>query len=192
MITVGITGGIGSGKSIVSKILTSLNYPVFNSDLEAKQIIETNSEVRSKIISYFGESSYSNGHLNREFIASRIFVDDKAMLRINEIVHPAVRIAFKEFSNQQSNSIIFNEAAILFETGAYSIFDKTILVTAPEKTRIDRVVSRDEISKSDVITRMKKQWTDEKKMPLADFVIVNDESIPLIAQVEEIIEELSK
>ena len=192
MITVGITGGIGSGKSVVSKILASLNYSVFNSDTEAKKILDNHPQAREEIISYFGEESYSSNHLNRDFIANRIFQDDKARLRINEIVHPLVRIAFNNFFKNKSDAIIFNEAAILFETGAHVNFDKVILVTAPEEIRINRVVSRDNISKSQVIDRMEKQWADNKKIPIADFVIVNDEVNPLIIQVEQILENLSK
>ena len=105
-----------------------MNYSVFNSDLEAKKIIESNIEVRHKITSYFGDSAYSSGKLNREFLAHRIFNDEKARMKINEIVHPVVRLAFQEFSNKNTDSIVFNEAAILFETGQYSNFDKILSI----------------------------------------------------------------
>lgn len=188
---IGLTGGIGAGKSIVSKVLMSLNYPVFNSDLEAKLILTSSAEVRKEIATYFGSEAYINGELNKKLIAKRIFSDDKARLKINSIIHPRVRKAFDDFARKYNNFLVFNEAAIIFETNRESAFDKTILVTAPLELKISRIIARDKMSKKDVLARMNKQWTDEQKIPLADFIIENDEKQALLPQLMEVLKQLN-
>lgn len=192
MITVGITGGIGSGKSTVSKVLSAMNFPVFNSDKTAKFLINSDQEIFAKLRALFGPEIYKKGQVDKVLLATIIFNDFTAREEVNAIVHPKVREAFKDFCSNSLSPLVFNEAAILFETGAFQNFDKTILVTAPEEIRVNRVVARDNSSESLVLERMKAQWSDELKIPLADFVIVNDEKQPLLIQIEEILKELNR
>jgi len=190
MLKIGITGGIGSGKSVVSKILESLQFPVFYSDSVAKQILNNDLEVRQRLIDLFGDGIYENDRLNKELLATIIFSDDQARLEVNRMVHPMVRKAFDAFASNQNASLVFNEAAILFETESNKYFDKVILVTAPEELRIERVMKRDEVSKQEVAARMDKQWGDSKKESLADFILVNNGKKPLLVETERIVEQL--
>jgi dephospho-CoA kinase len=189
---VGITGGIGSGKSIVCKILEVMHFPVYYSDERSKDIVNTNPFVRQKLIKLMGENVYLNNQLNAPFLAKKIFEDDTIRLKVNEIIHPIVRQVFADWAETQNSSIIFNEAAILFETGAYQLMDATILVTAPLELKINRVIQRDRCSKEQVLERMSKQWDDEQKIPLADFVLINDDIQPLLNQIEILIFQLYK
>jgi dephospho-CoA kinase len=190
MIKIGITGGIGSGKSLVSKIIETLGYTVFNSDFEAKVIINTNANVRSELIEVFGASVYTDTGLNKDFLAKKIFSDPSLREKINQIVHPRVREAFNNMCATNAEGLVFNEAAILIETGAYSQFDKIILVTAPEALRITRVMARDGASEADVKARIASQWNDTKKAEFADVVIENDEIQPLLIQIENFIDQV--
>ena len=190
MLKIGITGGIGSGKSVVSKILESLQFPVFYSDSVAKEILNNDLEVRKRLIDLFGDGIYENDRLNKELLATIIFSDDQARLEVNRMVHPKVRKAFDAFASNHNTSLVFNEAAILFETESNQFYDKVILVTAPEELRIERVMKRDEVSKQEVQARMHKQWNDSKKELLADFVLVNDGKKPLLVETERIVEQL--
>ena len=189
--TVGITGGIGSGKSVVSKILETMGYSVFNSDTESKQLVNNDPVIVNGLTTLFGPDIYINQQLNKEMLGGIIFSDDAARLKVNELIHPRVRKAFDDFTANQAKGIAFNEAAILFETDAYKRFDKMILVTSPKELRIRRIINRDQCSREEVEARMSKQWTDDQKAPLADFIIVNDEATPLIEQVEAIIAQLT-
>lgn len=189
--TVGITGGIGSGKSWIARILEAMNYPVFHSDEVAKEIMQSDEVLRSEIIAYFGTNAFEDGRLNRSYLASKIFLNPEDREVINELVHPKVRMKFEQFAQDNSHAHVFNEAAILFETGAYRNFDKTLLVTAPIDLRIQRVMLRDNCSEDEVVSRMKNQWEDERKIALADFCIVNDEKQPLLTQVEEVLDLLN-
>lgn len=191
MIDIGITGGIGSGKSFICAILQKMGYPVYFSDLESKKISDTNLAIRVALIDLFGDNIYDNNKLNRPLLASKIFESnsDDLRLKVNSIIHPHVRAGYQNWKNEQNSSFVFNEAAILFETGAYKNFDKTILVTAPEELRIKRVMDRDSVSKQDVEARIAKQLSDTEKIKLADFVIYND-GRPVLEQIEEIIEKI--
>jgi dephospho-CoA kinase len=190
MIKVGLTGGIGSGKSTVAKIIEAMGYPVFYSDKEAKLILNTNMEVRSKLVAYFGAEIYSNGTLNTKRLSQILFVKPEKLKIVNDIVHPEVRKHFKSWAEKQNVSLVFNEAAILFETGASNQFDKNILVVAPESVRIARVMERDHVQKDEVLKRMENQWEDELKIPMANYVITNDNETPILLQTENIIKEL--
>lgn len=190
MLRVGLTGGIGAGKSIVAKVLRSMGYPVFDSDSEAKTIMNHNPTMRSELIAIFGNEVYTEDGLNRPFLAQKIFNDASLKDRVNGLVHPAVRAAFERKALTADTGIIFNEAAILFETGANQQFDAMVLVTAPEALRIQRVMARDNTSEEAVKSRIRNQWSDEKKKELADFEIVNDQVQPLVIQVEEMLEAL--
>lgn len=187
---IGITGGIASGKSVVARILSSIGYPVFYSDTVAKELVNTDPFLKSQLIKLLGADAYSENKLNRKFVADKVFSDQNLLTELNALIHPAVRKKFDQWYSEQESDIVFNEAAILFETDSYKRMDATILVVAPEETRISRAIQRDDASREDVLNRMNKQWSDEKKISLADFVLVNDEKHPVIKQLEKIIAEL--
>ncbi len=172
---IGLTGGIGSGKTTVAKMFKDLGVPVYNSDDRAKEMMNTSTELIKRIKSLIGEEAYVNNSLNREYIAARVFKDRDLLNSLNEIVHPAVISDFKEWASNVDSEYVIQEAAILFENGSYDKFDKMILVTAPKKARFERIMQRDYISEDLILERMNNQWEDEKKIPLADFVIENIE-----------------
>lgn len=182
-VKIGLTGGIGSGKSTIAKIFKSLGVPVFNSDLEAKNIINNDADTVELITNEFGDV-YLNGVLDSKKMAAIVFNDDKALSRLNAIVHPRVKETFENWvSNNENEEVLIKEAAILFEIGAYKELDSTILVVAPEKLKLKRVVSRDKSTEEEVRKRMSNQLPDEDKIKLADFVIYNNEEKMLIPQV---------
>jgi dephospho-CoA kinase len=173
-IKIGLTGGIGSGKTTVAKIIEKLGFPVFYSDLVAKSLMTENDGVVQSVVKIFGEQAYVNGRLNKSFLAQLAFSNPRLLNALNEIIHPEVWNAYSAFcEDNKHKKLIFNEAAILFETGAYKRFDYNVLVTAPEEIRIRRVMERDRLSEVQVKARINNQWSDEKKIPLADFVIFN-------------------
>lgn len=188
---IGLTGGIGAGKSYVAKILQLMNYPVFNSDVSAKEIMNSNTEIIEILTEKYGYECYQNGQLNRPFLASIIFSNEEEKNFINGLIHPRVRQAFDNFADSYPDKIVFNEAAILFETGAHKNFDATILVTAPKELRIERVMYRDGVSREQIEARMKNQWDEEKKIELADFVLVNDEKQSILLQLNWILNQLN-
>lgn len=175
---------------MICSIIHAMGYPVFYSDKAAKDILNSNTDVKAKIRSIFGEKAYHNQELNRPFISKRIFNDQHLLSAINAVVHPAVRQAFSNWAEAQSSHLVFNEAAILFETGAYKLYDANVLVTAPETTRIERVMKRDKISEEAVRERINKQWPDSEKENLADHLIINDNTSLLIPQVSDLITKL--
>lgn len=180
---IGLTGGIGSGKSTIAKIFKSLGVPVFNSDAEAKEILNNNSKVIKAITNAYGAVYTENG-LNTKKIAAIVFNDTKALEKLNGIVHPEVKIAFENWvSKHSSEKILIKEAAILFETEGYKELDKTILVVSPKELRIKRVMKRDTIDEAAVLERIETQMSDEKKKSLADFIISNNDKKLLIPQV---------
>ncbi len=189
--TIGLTGGIGSGKSLISKILESLDYPVFNSDAQAKIIVEEDHTLKTEIIKLLGDRAYENDKYDRQYVSQIVFHDESKLKELNNIIHPAVRKSFKLFAENQTSKLIFNEAAILFETGAYKSFDKTILVCSDEETRLKRVMKRDKTEKKEVLARFAKQWSDVKKRPLADFVIENDGERSILMQLDAILKILN-
>jgi len=189
---IGLTGGIGSGKSIICDVLKTIGYPVFNSDDEAKLLMVNNQEVIQRIKKIFGNEAYIGTKLNRPYLASKIFNDEHLKSELNNIVHPAVRKAFDNWSKNQKSSLVFNEAAILYETGAYKTFDHTVLVTAPEKLRIERVVARDNTTIKEIKQRINNQWKDEVKKTMASYVILNDDINLVIPQVLKMLDTLEK
>ncbi|MBK6953311.1 MAG: dephospho-CoA kinase [Crocinitomicaceae bacterium] len=190
MISVGITGGIGTGKSTICRILGIMGYPVFYSDTAAKEILSSNSKVRNQIIELFGSQSYRGDKPDKEFLAQMVFNNTQNLEQLNQIVHPAVRKQFADWSQVQNSKFVFNEAAILFESGSYKNFSKTILVTSPTELRIERLLKRDQTSVEQIKARMANQWSDDQKIPLADFIVVNDEKVLIIPQVLEILKKL--
>jgi dephospho-CoA kinase len=185
---IGITGGIGSGKSTVAKIFSMLGIPIYNADDRAKWLMANDSDLKKQIINNFGKESYSDsGLLNREFLAAQVFSDEEKVKTINGLVHPAVKADFEKWVSQQQAPYVLKEAALLFETGSYKDLDKLINVSAPLRIRISRVLMRDthrnEKQVNDIID---KQLPDEEKNKLADFVIKNTDNKLLIPQVLEI------
>lgn len=190
-ITVGITGGIGSGKSFICHILEQMGYPVFYADKVAKTLLAENAEIGEAIKNLLGDEAYlPNGVPNKPYIAAAIFNDGDKLKAMNAIVHPAVRKAFSDFAQQQESAMVFNEAAIIFETDSYKQFNKTILVTAPKALKLRRVLKRDQTTEADIEARMAKQWTDEQKMPLANYVIQNGENDMLLPQITDILTDI--
>lgn len=187
---IGLTGGIGSGKSTVAKVLQAMHYPVFYSDERAKNLVENHPQIQQELIELLGDKVFEKGGLNKLFLAQHIFSDDRILERVNAIIHPRVREAFEVWSHEQNSKLVFNEAAILFESGSYKQLDATILIVAPETLKIQRVMQRDHLAQQAVLERMTKQWSDSKKIPLADFVLVNDEVQPLLVQIENVVDQL--
>jgi dephospho-CoA kinase len=183
---VGITGGIGSGKSKVAHIFNLLGIPVYNSDVRSKELLNTDSALKSKLITQFGEKIYTSKGIDREWFAALIFNDKRLLETSNKIIHPFVKKDFENWVATQTTPYTIKESAILFETGIYKQLDKIILVVAPEKLRIKRVLKRDQIPEKVVLDRIKNQWKDAEKIPLADFEIKNDETQLLIPQVLKI------
>ena len=190
MIKIGVTGGIGAGKSIVCTVLERMGYPVFYSDIEAKKIISSNSVVKNQLIESFGSQVFKNNQLNRTYLSNLLFSDSTLIDKMNSIVHPKVREAFDSWTLIQNSSIVFNEAAILFETGAFKNFDATLLVTAPLKLRLKRVASRDSATEEQIMKRINNQWSDEQKKVLATFILLNDDSQSVLNQLDRIILEI--
>jgi dephospho-CoA kinase len=187
MIKVGITGGIGSGKSTVCKVFRVLGIPVFEADSIAKQLMNTDPSLREKLINLFGSPVYQQDQtIDRKYLAGIVFNNPSLLAQLNEIVHPAVRMAFDQWCRAQETPYVLHEAAILFESGFYKMMDKTIAVVTDEKERIDRVVKRDRISVELVMQRMKNQWNDEARIKLADFIIGNNDQELIIPQIVEI------
>lgn len=174
---VGITGGIGAGKSIVSSIFHCLGYPVFNSDIVAKELMQTDAELIKGITKIFGQNAYLEGQLNRSFLSEQVFQDNDKINQLNSIVHPKVRVAFDTFAAESNSPFVFNEAAILFETGAYKNFDKIILVTADQSTRLSRVNKRDGMTEKEILNRMEKQMSDQEKRAYSPFEIKNQNTL---------------
>lgn len=182
---IGITGGIGSGKTTVCSIFQALGVPVYNADERAKELMNTNPTLRAQIIDAFGAESYdAENRLNRPYIAQQVFNSSKDLNTINALVHPVVASDFEEWVDLHSNEkYVLKEAAILFESGANKYVDVSVLVVAPEALRIARVTKRDASTEEEVLKRMKNQWTQERKVKLADFIIHNDGVKLLIPQV---------
>ncbi|MEZ4978703.1 MAG: dephospho-CoA kinase [Chitinophagales bacterium] len=175
MIKVGITGGIGSGKTYVSKMFEALGVPVYYADERAKELMQNNEELRAAIIANFGEEAYAGGSLNREFLAQVVFQNADLLAKLNSLVHPAVAKDTEEWNKlHQDKTYTIKEAALLFETGSNKQLDKTILVHADEEERILRVMQRDHVSKDKVMSRIQHQMKDIEKMQFADFIINND------------------
>jgi len=183
MYKIGITGGIGSGKSTVAELFKILGVSVYSSDQRAKFLMVSNPLVRTQIQNAFGEKAYMGKELNKVYIASKVFSNSKELKKLNAIVHPAVKIDFDLWCLSQKSAYVLKEAAILFESKANIGLDKVILVTAPKALRISRVVDRDQSSEKEVLGRMDKQWSDLKKRTLSDFEIVNNEKKSVLAQV---------
>lgn len=187
MIKVGVTGGIGSGKSTVCKVFLALGVPVFEADKVAKELMNNDPILQEKLIGLFGASVYLPNHIiNRKYLAGIVFNNASLLTQLNDMVHPVVRNSFIEWCELQHSTYIIHEAAILFESGFYKIMDKTIAVIANETERIERVMKRDGATFELVNKRIQNQWNDDQRIQLADFVIRNNENDLIIPQILEI------
>jgi dephospho-CoA kinase len=183
---IGITGGIGSGKSIVAKIFATLNVPVFDADDAAKSLYETSSELIQSMRDYFGEQIFTDEKLDKRKLAALVFSDPNGLRKLNSLVHPLVKERFNTWYDLQESRYVLREAAILIESGNYKDCSSIILVTADEPTKIDRVVKRNNITQLEVKRRMANQWDDDKKRPFADFEIRNNNEDLILPQILKI------
>lgn len=191
MLKVGLTGGIGSGKTTVAEIFYSFGIPVYNSDERAKYLMENDPSLRVTIIEYFGEESYRSEGLNRLYLSKEVFSDKSKLQKLNSLVHPVVSKDFAGWCKNQSAPFVVKEAAILIESGAHKGLDKIIIVTASENTRMDRVMDRDDVKASEVRDRINNQMADSERLKYADFIIDNDGRQMLIPQVKEVFNRLT-
>ncbi len=183
---VGLTGGIGTGKTMVAQLFAMLGAKVFNSDESAKQLY-FDPEIKNKVIQLLGSESYNAAFsLNKKYISDKIFSDTNLLQKLNGIIHPAVANDFNNFVAKNSNYLIIKESAILFETGIYKSLDKVILVTSPVDLRIKRVMKRDGLNETEVRNKIKSQMSEEKKIKLTDLIIYNNEIDFLIPQAHTI------
>jgi dephospho-CoA kinase len=183
---IGLTGGIGSGKSVIARIFRILGIPVYDADLAARRLMETDETLIKDIQKVFGAEIYSEGKLNRKLLASQVFKDESKLDTLNKLVHPAVLKDYNEWEQKQKAPYSIREAAILFESGNWQQLDHVILVDAPEDLRIRRVIQRDNRSEKEVREIISRQWTSEKKKELAWRLIRNDDSELVIPQVLQI------
>jgi dephospho-CoA kinase len=185
MLKVGITGGIGSGKTMVCRIFEVLGVPVFYADSAAKAVMSTDTLLRAQLTDAFGVKSYEeSGELNRNYISSIVFSDEEKLARLNAIVHPAVFRAFDSWANEQTDApYLVKEAALLFESDSYKMCHETVLIKSPEAMKISRIMARDDSTEDQVRLRMNKQYSDEQKEKLAGHILLNDEQRLLVPQV---------
>ena len=186
MLRIGLTGGIGSGKSTVAKVFETLGVPVYYADEAAKRLMNEDEKLKEKIQQYFGKEVYINGKLNRTYLSSIVFNDSKKLEQLNALVHPVTIQDAIDWMQQQTAPYTIKEAALIFESGSQAGLDKVIGVYAPASLRILRVMKRDNISREDVLSKMNKQIDEEMKMRLCDYVITNDEDKMVIPQVLEL------
>jgi len=169
----GITGGIGSGKSVVCRVFSILGAPVFSADDEARIIMETDPDIMKEVENAAGEKVYENGMLNRKKLASLIFNDRQKLASVNRVVHPAVFNSFVRWKERTTAPLVIFESAILFESGADKLTDRILNVNAPIEVRIERVMERNTLSEQEVTERINNQWSDEQRSELSDYVISN-------------------
>jgi dephospho-CoA kinase len=190
---VGVTGGIGSGKTLVCNVLEKLGIPVYRADIEARRLMEEDSELVGQIVELFGEEAYIGGALNRSYLAGRVFGDGEQLRGLNGVVHPAVRRDYHRWLDQQSGApYVVEEAAILFESGASRFMDLVVMVYAPEALRIKRVMIRDGVGEEAVKKRMEHQMDEEEKRSKADLVIINDENSRLLPRILDVHQQILK
>lgn len=190
MLKVGITGGIGSGKSTIAHLYEMMGYPVYYADDRAKWLMNNSVEIKKQLIATFGIEVYPD-ELDTKVLANKVFSNPEALGKLNAIVHPAVRQDIEAWNKEQDSPIIFREAAILFESGTNDTVDKVICVCAPKITRVMRVMKRDNCSSAQVEERMENQWTDEQKAALSDYILNTDDTQLVIPKAIEILEKLT-
>lgn len=187
MLKIGITGGIGSGKTTVCKIFEQMGTPVYYADLQARELMNTDDALISELKQEFGENIYNNNELDRPKLASIVFNDKNKLEKLNALVHPAVQRRFTQWAKQYTDkSYVLKEAALLFESGSYKDLDYIVTISAPKEMRLNRVVNRDEAKREDIEKRMNNQLSEDERIERSDFVIVNDETQAVIPQVMEL------
>ncbi len=191
MLKIGLTGGMGSGKTTVSRVFRNLGIPIFNSDLVAREIVNTNSKAIASVKNFFGNQIYKDDGLDRKALADIVFNHPDKLKKLNNIVHPLVAIEFEKWCNEhQSVPYIIKESAILFESGAHQDLDRIIVVYSQKEERIRRIIKRDGLSREEIVSRMKSQWDDGTRNKLGDFIIINDDIETILPQVMELHEVL--
>ena len=190
-IKIGLTGGIGSGKTFVGAIFSKLGIPVFNADDQARKCMSENEVLKQEIQNVFGDNVYHDGLLQNKVLADIVFNNNQKLEELNKLVHPVVRQRFDSWSVEQTSRIIIKEAAILFESDSHVYLDKLICVSAHEQSRIERVIKRDNTSREQVLRRIEIQMPQNEKEKLSDFVIINDEVELLLPQIIKIIDKIS-
>ena len=192
MLRIGLTGGIGSGKSTVARIFSVLGIPVYDADSSAKRLMAENENLKGKIIEHFGKELYHNGQLNTKHLAEQVFNDPEKTELLNSIVHPATITDAEEWMKKQKSPYLIKEAALIFESGSNKFLDKIIGVSSPLDLRIERTMKRNKITVSQVMDRINLQMDEEEKMNLCDYIIFNDEQQMLIPQVLQLHEQFLK
>jgi dephospho-CoA kinase len=192
MLRIGITGGIGSGKSTVAGIFSVLGIPVYNSDDASKRLMAEDENLKRNILESFGESSYVNGMLNRKYLAAQVFEDSKKLALLNSLVHPATINDARQWMKKQKSVYVIKEAALIFESGSNEFLDFVIGVQSPRELRIERALKRDNVTREEIEARMKLQMDEDEKMKRCNFIIVNDEQQMLIPQVLSLHEKFLK
>lgn len=183
MLKIGLTGGIGSGKSTVAAIFEVLGIPVYRADDASKRLLQDDPELRAHVTEHFGAAAYPNGILNRKYLADRVFSDPRQLATLNHLVHPATIRDAREWMERQTAPYVIKEAALIFETGSDEDLDKVIGVYSPAALRVRRVMERDGVTREEVISRMDRQISETVKMRLCDYVINNDGQELVIPQV---------
>jgi dephospho-CoA kinase len=192
MLKIGLTGGIGSGKSTVAKIFEVLGIPVYYADDAARRLMNEDKNLKEQIIGHFGRDAYSNGQLNRSFIAKMVFNNKEKLELLNSLTHPAVMHDSEEWLKAQIAPYAIREAALIFESGIHKHLDYVIGVSSPEELRIERTMKRDHVSREDVLKRIKSQMDETEKISRCDFVIYNDEEQFIMLQVLALHRKLSE
>lgn len=190
MIRIGITGGMGAGKSVISEMMRCLGIPVYDADIASKKILNSNTKVKTQLIELLGEEIFSNGQLNRPLMAQLIFNNNELLLKTNAIIHPAVFEDFIAWSETQNKEVVACETAILFESGMVSYFDSILMISAPLEIRIERCIKRNNFTREQVLERIAKQMDESKKIELSDFVIDNDNRKALYPQLKNFLNNL--
>jgi len=187
MLVVGLTGGIGSGKTTIAKHFEKLGVSVYYSDDRAKELMINSEKLRSQLIEEFGDKVYNSQGLNREYLASIVFNNKESLSKLNSLVHPIVAQDFYDWKKNKSGDVVIKEAAILFESGAYKSCDINISIYSDVKKRIARVVKRDSVTKQQVQARISNQWSDEKRNLMADIVLENNDIEQISSKVEKLL-----
>jgi len=192
MIRVGLTGGIGSGKTTVCNVFKLLGIPVFHADIQARILSDMDGDIREALSDLFGEDIYTESGLNRKKLSEKIFVNRNLLQKVNAIIHPKVLDNYHKWLNEHDETkYVIHEAAILFESGMIPLFDKIITVTAPEYIRINRIIQREGVTENDVKNVIKNQWPESRKTDGSDYVIINDQKKMILPQILKIHAELT-
>jgi dephospho-CoA kinase len=191
MLIVGLTGGIGSGKSLVSSVFRVLDVPIFDADEEARNLTDSDLGIKEDLLKWLGPGYYNGDKLDRAKVAGLVFNNAEELSRLSSIIHPRLRTLFSKWTlNHRDKPYVIHEAAILFESGFYRLMDANILVVCPEETRVQRVVQRDGTDENQVWSRLRNQFSDKQKIPLAGFIINNDGKEPVLPAVIDIHKQL--